>query len=105
MKFWFYSIVPKIGILLNGLFFPNSNPFPFLLHVDLLNMEYCYKMVVMHTFQFLELLFNLSYLLAVNPSLVLLCRLSYLLTRSIAIGIPIEAKSVPKKPPDCFFDG
>ena len=39
MKFWFYSIAPKIGILLNGLFFPNSNPFPFLLHLDLLHME------------------------------------------------------------------
>ena len=34
-----YSIAPKIGILLNGLFFPNSNPFPFLLHLDLLHME------------------------------------------------------------------
>ena len=28
MKFRFHSIAPKIGIELNGLFFPNINPFP-----------------------------------------------------------------------------
>ena len=29
MEFWFYSMSPIIGIELNGLFFPRSNPFPF----------------------------------------------------------------------------
>ena len=27
MKFWFYSIASKIGILLNGLFGPSNDPF------------------------------------------------------------------------------
>ena len=28
VTFWFYNICPSIGIELNGLFFPNSSPFP-----------------------------------------------------------------------------
>ena len=49
MKFKFCNIAPIIGILLNGLFFPNTKPLPFFwlaffLHLDQLHMEYNYKM-------------------------------------------------------------
>lgn len=104
MELWFHRIAPRRGIPLNELFFPNNRPFPdffgaffFLIPIPIvfsgqlpINGGGLYIPILGAPFPPLSLLVPIR-----GAPLPLIFFIA-----SIVRGTPIDAKSVPRKPPD-----
>ena len=103
MEFWFHSIAPRSGMLLNGLFGPNNRPFPFFgCLFFFIPIPACLSHVPMKGGGLYTPILGAPLpLFGGDPIL----GAPFPVKAFNTIGIPILASKVPRKPPDCVFVG